>query len=93
MSAFDLESWLAARRAEVNALLDARLPQAIDDPGRLIEAMHASHPAAISTSGGRLASLTRRLVLAMAHLSNDAIRVASAPTKASSSVSGNDRFT
>jgi geranylgeranyl pyrophosphate synthase len=42
MSAFDLESWLAARRAEVNALLDARLPQAIDDPGRLIEAMRYS---------------------------------------------------
>jgi geranylgeranyl pyrophosphate synthase len=42
MSAFDLESWLAARRAEVNTLLDARLPQANDDPGRLIEAMRYS---------------------------------------------------
>lgn len=42
MSAFDLESWLAARRAEVNTLLDARLPQPPDDPGRLVEAMRYS---------------------------------------------------
>jgi geranylgeranyl pyrophosphate synthase len=42
MTAFDLESWLTARRAEVNALLDARLPQASDDPGRLVEAMRYS---------------------------------------------------
>ena len=42
MSAFDLESWLAARRTEVNTLLDARLPQASDDPGRLVEAMRYS---------------------------------------------------
>jgi geranylgeranyl diphosphate synthase type II len=42
VSAFDLESWLAARRAEVNALLDARLPQSSDDPGRLVEAMRYS---------------------------------------------------
>ena len=45
--------------------------------GRLTEAMQASQPALISTSGGRLASLTRRLVLAIAHVSNEAIRVAS----------------
>src|SRR6201996_3352076 len=37
--------------------------------GRLTEFMHASQPALISTSGGRLASFTRRLVLAIAHLS------------------------
>jgi geranylgeranyl pyrophosphate synthase len=42
MSAFDLESWLAGRRAEVNALLDTRLPQPSDDPGRLVEAMRYS---------------------------------------------------
>ena len=35
--------------------------------GRLTEAMQASQPALISTSGGRLASFTRRLVLAIAH--------------------------
>src|SRR4029453_9712025 len=51
--------------------------------GRAIEAMQASQPAAISTSGGKLASLTRRLVFAIAHLSNEAIRVASASTKPS----------
>jgi hypothetical protein len=53
--------------------------------------MHASHPASISTSGGRLA-LTRRLVFAIAHLSNFAIRVASASTYASSSASGRARL-
>jgi geranylgeranyl diphosphate synthase type II len=42
VSAFDLETWLAARRSEVNGLLDARLPQASDDPGRLVEAMRYS---------------------------------------------------
>jgi geranylgeranyl pyrophosphate synthase len=42
MSAFALEAWLEARRAEVNALLDARLPQPSDDPGRLVEAMRYS---------------------------------------------------
>jgi geranylgeranyl diphosphate synthase, type II len=42
MSAFELEAWLAAKRAEVNALLDARLPQPSDDPGRLVEAMRYS---------------------------------------------------
>lgn len=42
MSAFDLESWLSAKRAEVNQLLDARLPQPSDDPGRLVEAMRYS---------------------------------------------------
>jgi geranylgeranyl pyrophosphate synthase len=42
MSAFDLASYLAARRAEVDALLDARLPQPADDPGRLVEAMRYS---------------------------------------------------
>jgi len=42
VSAFDLESWLAAKRGEVNALLDARLPQPSEDPGRLVEAMRYS---------------------------------------------------
>jgi len=42
VTAFDLESWLETRRGEVNRLLDARLPQASDDPGRLVEAMRYS---------------------------------------------------
>jgi geranylgeranyl diphosphate synthase type II len=42
VSAFDLETWLATKRTEVNALLDARLPQPSDDPGRLVEAMRYS---------------------------------------------------
>lgn len=60
--------------------------------GRMTDLMQASHPAAISTSGGKLA-LTRFFVLAMAYLSNAAIRVATAVTKSSSSASGNERFT
>jgi hypothetical protein len=55
--------------------------------------MQVSQPAAISTSGGRLAAFTSRFVFAIAHLSNDAIRVASPSTKLSSSPSGNDLFT
>jgi geranylgeranyl diphosphate synthase, type II len=42
MSAFDLQPYLASKRAEVDALLDARLSQPADDPGRLIEAMRYS---------------------------------------------------
>jgi geranylgeranyl pyrophosphate synthase len=42
MSTFDLASYLAAKRAEVDALLGARLPQPADDPGRLVEAMRYS---------------------------------------------------
>ncbi len=42
MSPFDPESWLEGQRAEVNALLDTRLPQTGDDPGRLVEAMRYS---------------------------------------------------
>jgi hypothetical protein len=53
--------------------------------------MHASHPVPNSTSGGRLV-LTRRLVLAIAHLSNLEIRMASASTNASRSASGRARF-
>src|SRR2546430_5096390 len=60
---------------------------------RVIDVMQASHPAAISTSGGRLAAFTRRFVLVLAHLSNEAMRVASASTKSSSAASGNERFT
>ncbi len=55
--------------------------------------MQASHPALISTSGGKLAALTRRLVFAIAHLSNEAILDASASTNPSSSASGSDLFT
>jgi geranylgeranyl pyrophosphate synthase len=57
MSTFDLASYLAAKRAEVDALLDARLPQPADDPGRLIEAMRYS----LLAPGKRL-----RPILAMA---------------------------
>ena len=42
MSDFDLASYLADRRAEVDGLLDHRLPQPVDDPGRLVEAMRYS---------------------------------------------------
>jgi geranylgeranyl pyrophosphate synthase len=42
VSGFDLESWLARQRAEVNALLERDLPQPVEDPGRLIEAMRYS---------------------------------------------------
>jgi len=57
MSTFDLASYLAVKRAEVDALLDARLPQSADDPGRLIEAMRYS----LLAPGKRL-----RPILAMA---------------------------
>ncbi len=43
-AAFDLDAWLAARRAEIETLLNARLPEPppADDPGRLVEAMRYS---------------------------------------------------
>src|SRR6202171_3795041 len=80
----------------VARLVKAPFQQRLDPScaaGRVTEVMQASHPAAISTSGGRLAAFTRRFVLAIAHLSNEAIRVASASTKSSSAASGNERFT
>jgi geranylgeranyl diphosphate synthase, type II len=57
MSTFDLAAYLATKRAEVDALLDARLPQPADDPGRLVEAMRYS----LLAPGKRL-----RPILAMA---------------------------
>jgi len=72
---FDLESWLSAKRAEVNTLLDARLPQPSDDPGRLVEAMRYS----LLAPGKRL-----RPILALAAAEavgarvDDAMRVAAA---------------
>lgn len=42
MTGFDLESYLATRRVEVDRHLDTRLPQPGDDPGRLVEAMRYS---------------------------------------------------
>jgi geranylgeranyl diphosphate synthase, type II len=42
VSGFVLETWLAQKRSEVDALLDAELPQPSDDPGRLVEAMRYS---------------------------------------------------
>src|SRR2546422_6207105 len=61
--------------------------------GRAIDATQASHPDSISISGGKLATLTRRLVSMIVCLSKEAIRVASASTNPSRSASGNDRFT
>src|SRR6202041_1742425 len=61
--------------------------------GRAIEATQAFHPDSISISGGKLATLTRRLVSIIVCLSKEAIRVASASTNPSRSASGNDRFT
>jgi hypothetical protein len=54
--------------------------------------MQACHPAAISTSGGRLAALTRRFVFARP-LVERGDAVASASTNPSSSASGSDLFT
>jgi geranylgeranyl diphosphate synthase type II len=42
VSDFNLDAWLSQRRAEVDGVLDAELPQPSDDPGRLIEAMRYS---------------------------------------------------
>jgi geranylgeranyl pyrophosphate synthase len=42
VSALDLQTWLARKRSEVDALLDARLPLPTPDPGRLVEAMRYS---------------------------------------------------
>jgi geranylgeranyl diphosphate synthase type II len=39
---FDLESWMAARRAEIENTLKTRLPPPEEDPGRLLEAMRYS---------------------------------------------------
>src|SRR4029077_16841659 len=61
--------------------------------GRAIEATQASHPDSISISGGKLATLTRRLVWVIVCLSKEATRVASASTNPSRSASGNDLFT
>lgn len=61
--------------------------------GRAIEATQAFHPDSISISGGKLATLTRRLVSAIVCLSKEAIRAASASTNRSRSASGNERFT
>lgn len=36
------EDWIAARRAEIDRLLEARLPVPAEDPGRLVEAMRYS---------------------------------------------------
>ena len=62
----------------VSDFVDAFLKQGFDLPlrGRPSDRGHAGKPAAISTSGGRLAVFTRRFVFAIAHLSKDAIRVA-----------------
>src|SRR5215467_7391364 len=59
----------------------------------MIEAKHTSHSGAISKSGGRLATSTKRLVSLIARLSNDAMRVARDSTNPSRSASGSDRLT
>src|SRR5207302_3312760 len=61
--------------------------------GRAIEATQAFQPDSISISGGKLATLTKRLVSAIVCLSKVAILVASASTNPSRSASGNERFT
>jgi geranylgeranyl diphosphate synthase type II len=75
VSDFDLESWLSQKRAEVDALLDAELPQPSDDPGRLIEAMRYS----LLAPGKRLRPI---LALAAAEAvgprADEAIRLAAA---------------
>jgi hypothetical protein len=89
-------------RVALGAGLMLDLAQLVSEPifdiSRLVEAARRErsdpflgggstiHAAPISTSGGRLV-LTRPLVLAIAHLSNLAIRVASASTNASRSAS------
>jgi geranylgeranyl diphosphate synthase type II len=42
MTSFDLDPWLAERRAKIDALLDAKLALSGDDPGRLNDAMRYS---------------------------------------------------
>jgi geranylgeranyl diphosphate synthase type II len=42
MTVFEIEPWLAAKRAEIDGVLDTRLPAPGDDPGRLVEAMRYS---------------------------------------------------
>jgi geranylgeranyl pyrophosphate synthase len=75
MSAFDLEPWLAARRVEIDRVLDARLALPSEDPGRLVEAMRYS----LLSPGKRL-----RPVLALAAAEavgavvDDAMRIAAA---------------
>ncbi len=77
MSDFDLESWLRTRRAEIDALLAARLTAAApaEDPGRLVEAMRYS----LLAPGKRLRPL---LVLAAAEAvgraSDEPLRLAAA---------------
>jgi geranylgeranyl diphosphate synthase type II len=39
---FDLETWISARRAEIDTTLKTRLAASDDDPGRLVEAMRYS---------------------------------------------------
>jgi geranylgeranyl pyrophosphate synthase len=41
-ASLDLDAWMALRRAQVDALLDRRLPLPSEDPGRLVEAMRYS---------------------------------------------------
>ena len=88
MSALALEAELSQVESEsilrVSRLLEPLLQERFDSfLGRWsLDGGHAGIPAGShSTSGGRPASFTRRLVLAIAHLSNEPIRVASASTK------------
>jgi len=72
---FNLESWLSQKRAEVDALLDAELPQSSDDPGRLIEAMRYS----LLSPGKRLRPiLALAAAEAVAPHADEAIRLAAA---------------
>ena len=75
MSDFVLETWLAQKRAEVDALLDAQLPQPGDDPGRLIEAMRYS----LLAPGKRLRPiLALAAAEAVGESADEAVRLAAA---------------
>jgi len=77
MTGFTLEPWVAARRAELEALLAARVAQPArpDDPGRLVESIRYS----LLSPGKRLRPL---LALAAAEAvgspTSEAVRIASA---------------
>jgi geranylgeranyl pyrophosphate synthase len=77
MTAIALEPWVSARRAELDGLLSARLPQPArpDDPGRLVESMRYS----LISPGKRLRPL---LALAAAEAvggpASEAVRIAAA---------------
>ncbi|MCG5052620.1 MAG: polyprenyl synthetase family protein [Myxococcales bacterium] len=74
---FDLSAWVRVRRTEIEALLEARLPQpvAAEDPGRLIESMRYS----LLSPGKRLRPLLGLAAAeALGHPLDEPVRVATA---------------